>query len=300
MAALPDPRRQQLVLVAQVEIALRRVLMVAARDAEIILRQSELRIGGQISQAQLLLVLAQLRLLSERLWGTQVPDEISRVMALAAAEIAKGSSALDRFMIAHTDNPKVLQALDEAEQQRARRVAQVLETREREFKFDLSPSVYKWEALTDGMVERVISSGMALGKTQRQIAKDVRGLINPNARGGVSYAAIRLGRTEVANAYHAQTIAEYRDNPFVTGLRWNLSNSHPVPDECNELADGGDLKGKGVFRVQSVPLKPHPQCLCYLTPDTVTQGRFVDKVLNGDYNAYLLAKYPDLDPSGLP
>jgi hypothetical protein len=39
-----------------------------------------------------------------------------------------------------------------------------------------------------------------------------------------------------------------------------------------------------VFAKGDVPRKPHPQCLCFITPETVSEEEFFDKLLSGDYH----------------
>lgn len=155
---------------------------------------------------------------------------------------------------------------------------------------DLSPRVYKNAALASGRVDRVVNRGIALNKSAREIARDVRYLIRPDTPGGVSYAAKRLGRTEINNAFHTTTIQSSVELPFVAGMHWQLSASHPRFDECDELAEGNhDGLGVGVFRPENVPQKPHPQCLCYVNAVTVEPDRFMNSLFNGEYDGWLQA-----------
>ena len=50
----------------------------------------------------------------------------------------------------------------------------------------------------------------------------------------------------------------------MAGMRWRLSNRHPIWDVCNLLAQQ-DLyhMGKGVYPPEQLPPKPHPNCICY-------------------------------------
>lgn len=82
-----------------------------------------------------------------------------------------------------------------------------------------------------------------------------------------SYSARRLARTETTRAYGAATVEGARLNPFATGVKWNLSGSHPKQDECDVQAGRDDYGlGRGTYPPAQVPTYPnHPQCLCYLT-----------------------------------
>lgn len=151
----------------------------------------------------------------------------------------------------------------------------------------LSERVYNTLSLSNGLVDRRIESGLARGLSAKELAKEVRDLISPDVRGGVSYAAMRLARTELNNAFHYQQVQDAQEKPWVTGLQWNLSKSHPEKDICDTIAAGGsEGKGKGVYGVNVVPPKPHPHCLCYLTPVTMDPDEFEERLINGEFDAW--------------
>lgn len=298
---LPDTRKQMLRSVADVDLALRIALVQAARDAEKTVRRIKRGVGSEVSEAQILRVFVELRALAHELWGNEIPGIVARMIAYAEFRSSQGPDALDRVMAKRASNPKLLEAMQAAQRARARRVVQVLRTREQSARFELSSKVWKWEFWHNGQVERRLSAAFARGASAREIASMVRHMVDPDTPGGPSYAAMRLGRTEVANAFHAQTIADYKDNPFVPGLKWNLSGSHPHEDPCDELAkEHSRGLAPGVYRVLEVPDKPHPQCMCNVSPETMKERQFHRGYERGDFNAYLLGKYPDLDPAGLP
>ncbi len=122
----------------------------------------------------------------------------------------------------------------------------------------LSERVYKSTPLVTGRVDRIVQQSLARGASAREMATAVRALINPNTPGGVKYAAMRLGRTENNNSFHARQVSYAQETPWVTGVKWQLSGSHPRPDECNDYDNQ-------VYAPNEVPAKPHPNCLCYTT-----------------------------------
>jgi hypothetical protein len=84
-----------------------------------------------------------------------------------------------------------------------------------------------------------------------------------------SYSARRLARTEVTAAAGRSVVNASAVNPFVEGIRWGLSLSHPKRDRCDDHASGGP-NGDGVYAVGNVPAYPdHPHCLCTLVPVVV-------------------------------
>lgn len=149
---------------------------------------------------------------------------------------------------------------------------------------DLAPSVYKNQALMIGKIDTIVNNGILLGQSAAEIAEAVSTYINPQVNGGVRYAAHRLGRTELNNAFHTTSIMTYNESPYVEAVAWNLSGSHPEDDECDEFAESDDFGlGEGIYPPESTPDHPHPNCFCYLTPITPTPDEFQDKLLAGDY-----------------
>lgn len=150
-------------------------------------------------------------------------------------------------------------------------------------KITLSKAVYKSRALAEGMVERAVNTGLAKGDSAADIAKSVKHMINPNTPGGVSYAAKRLGRTEIVNAFHAQAMEDFSDKPWVASVQWNLSKSHPSGSGCfcEKYAE------KGKFKPDDVPNKPHPQCLCFITPNVKSWDEVLADISDSRYDNWL-------------
>lgn len=155
----------------------------------------------------------------------------------------------------------------------------------------LSDRVYKNAALSSGQLNRAINAMVVNGASAREIATRVRGFIDPNTPGGASYAAQRLGRTELNNAFHTTAVRLDAEKPWVLAQKWNLSRSHPKADVCDEYAKEEHGLGKpGVYPKNSVPRKPHPQCFCFLTPVTPSDEEFINSFHNGAYDSYIDGK----------
>lgn len=152
--------------------------------------------------------------------------------------------------------------------------------------FTLSERVYRNGRSGVKTVEKIINQGLLSGRSSREIAKNVRRYISPRTPGGMSYAALRLGRTELNNAFHQTSIRMAAEDPFTRALRWNLSRSHPKPDKCDEYANGTHTRGvnTGEFRIGDVPSKPHPQCLCFTTPVVISEDEFLRSLRQGKYD----------------
>lgn len=149
----------------------------------------------------------------------------------------------------------------------------------------LSGKVYRSRALATGWVQRQVTSGILRGDSAQDIAKQVRSSIRPSTPGGVSYAALRLGRTELNNAFHATAITLAQDRPWVEGMQWHLSKTHEfesqsIPEICERYAGQ-------IFQVDVVPSKPHPQCRCFVTPQLEPFDVFVRHLTAGQYRSWI-------------
>jgi hypothetical protein len=181
------------------------------------------------------------------------------------------------------DDAKKRAVLEQSLQQSARRNVQTMMTRVLQTQQPLSKRIYNSRGNSKAMISRVINQHLARGSSVEELARDVRKFFNPEVPGGVNFAARRLARTEINNAFHAQAIADMQDRPWVNQSRWHLSGSHPKsrPDQCNVYAS------TGLFPVDHIPKKPHPGCLCYITPDLPDVNTVLNEYLAGNYNSWI-------------
>ena len=73
--------------------------------------------------------------------------------------------------------------------------------------------------------------------------------------------AERLMRTEINSAYHYANYERWQMEPFVIGMRIDMSPQHPVEDMCDEL--------RGEYPKDFLFAGWHPQCLCMSNPITI-------------------------------
>ena len=150
----------------------------------------------------------------------------------------------------------------------------------------LSDRLWSARASDRAAIERILREGIAAGEDPLAVARRLEVYLTPEGRrlttttppirrgtpeeyrsGRGSYAARRLARTEITRAHGQATIQAAARNPFVVGVRWNLSPSHPKVDICDEHAGRDVGLGRGVYPVEAVPRYPaHPHCLCNLSP----------------------------------
>lgn len=184
--------------------------------------------------------------------------------------------------------PEMVKPLHDGLLRAMERTVEVTTTRMAQSRFPLSERIYRTRLWLDGRVERMVDSALARGLTVREFAAEARNYFNPRTPGGVRYASLRLARSEINNAFHAVAVNQVAEAPWTTGMRWHLSRSHPKPDECDRLANTDHERlGKGVFRPQNVPRKPHPQCFCYITPVTLDEDDFLDGLIAGKFDSYI-------------
>ena len=264
-------------------------------DHEIARLESAEKIGGRVRRDQLLQAKAAMHRQMEQMWS-DIGDTV-RAGKEAAAAAAVDSMIPEKWLRAAMPDADVDYLMRSAKTQAARGIDTV-EARLNLSKVPLSESVYANAAVSNGVIDDIVNAGLASGASAAEIAKSVLAYVNPATPGGAKYAAMRLGRTELNNAFHATQIKEAIDTPWTTSVKWNLSGSHPRPDECNAYADDVHMDGgeAGVWAPNQIPPKPHPNCLCFTTPVTDDREEFLRKLQAGSYDDYLDKEF-GLDPA---
>lgn len=264
-----------------------RILERAARDIQRKLEKLALKpgIGSVVRQAQLKLVLNQIAQILQAMWIAGILPTMAKGMKAAAEAAVTAQEDLERVLYASMPE-KAADALRDSLRAQAQGG---IDTAFSRVPRELSRRVYKDLALSSGQVQDAIGAGIASGLSAKELAADVHDLISPTVPGGVSYAAMRLARTEINNAFHQQQIAGGQ-RPGVKAIRWNLSGSHKRPDECNEFAAHPGTLGVGLFAPEDVPDKPHPHCLCYMTYEMMAEDDFLDALIRGDFDDQIDAR----------
>lgn len=124
-------------------------------------------------------------------------------------------------------------------------------------------------------INRIIAEGVALNKTTLEIAQDLEKYVDPEAKKEwdwskvypgtakkIDYNAQRLARTMVSHAYQQSLMKSCKNNPFVSGYKWLISNSDRVCPICIERASNDDYGlGNGIFPKDALPMD-HPNGMC--------------------------------------
>lgn len=260
------------------EKQIRRDLLSAARDIE--KQIAKLKVPGRSSSsniriAQYRVALAYVKQQIAALWLTDISPTIAKGIEASASAAANLNVLTDILCESAGLNKTVWEAA-----MRQTAINNLTAYRQRvegsSFK-PLSERVYRNIQLSQGLVDRTITNALLAGKSAREMAVEVASLIRPDVKGGISYAALRLGRTELNNAFHATTIEHHGNLPWVNKMEWHLSRSHPKPDACDNLV--------GMYKPENVPGKPHPQCFCHVTPVTISEDQFVKRFKRGDFDS---------------
>lgn len=139
----------------------------------------------------------------------------------------------------------------------------------------LSDRLYNLNEGTRKAVEDTIVQGLTEGTSARDLAKQLQKVMGEAGVDTSRYRAMRIARTEINNAHRESTVRGTIDpntgglKSYVSGVRWNLSLSHPTADVCDLWASGSsDGLDQGVYLPGETPVD-HPHGLCYTTSELV-------------------------------
>jgi hypothetical protein len=236
--------------------------------------------GKLVQRAQMERVRRELLAEQARLFD-RLGDKVSARRLRSATRAAKLSRVADRALLNLAGAGDEGKRLYDGATITAQRTLDTMLARIGLSKLPLAERIYNTRVWMDGRLDRLINGELSKGLNAARFAKVARDWFNPSVKGGTRYAAMRLARTEINNAFHATSITYAQDKPWVSKMDWNLSDSHPVPDKCNEYAD------LSPWDVYAVPRKPHPQCLCNVTERAMGEDEWMDKFIAGDFDEYL-------------
>lgn len=153
----------------------------------------------------------------------------------------------------------------------------------------LSDRLYRIDVRARKVIEDTITQGIVEGTSARDLAKRLREVMKDASVSGQPtpmHQLMRITRTEINNAHREASILSTQTSPgelkpYISGVRWNLSLSHPESDICDVWAAHDSGMGPGIYLPDSVPVD-HPHGLCFLTtvlkefPDSGIGGKKPD------------------------
>ena len=223
----------------------------------------------------------------------QIYNRMGDIIAERRVQAAEAATALgsdiDALLLDFAGRTEVASQLRASLNAGLRQTIDVAITRMTISAVPLAQRIYNSNVWANGVLQRRINSALLRGLSAREFAKEARDWFRPDTPGGVRYAAFRLARTEINNAFHATSVLQAQEKPWLESMQWHLSRSHPKPDTCDALSKGGP-KGDGIYPKMEVPKKPHPQCFCFVTPVVPDEDEFLDNLVAGNYDQYLRTK----------
>jgi hypothetical protein len=131
-------------------------------------------------------------------------------------------------------------------------------------------------------IDALLTDGIRSGRSALQMSKDLEAFLMPSRKlrrtnkpygTDASYHAMVLARSEISRAASEASFAASRANPFVSGMDWRLSASHPKIDICDSLAtiNMAGERVKDPYPLDSAPMvvaDSHPQCC---TPEQMVE-----------------------------
>lgn len=273
---LPSPREFQPYRQVQTgaEKDLRRILESTARAIQKRIASLPVGIGGDVRAAQLRTTLSVVQRLNRLMWIGAIGPRVQRGVEASEEAAQSAIEAMTRVAYAALPERAAELLIDGLRLSAASGLKSDAARRKRE----LSRRVYRQQALDNGKIEDLIRQGLISNLSAKELAQTVYKYVSPTAPGGTSYSAMRLARTEINNAFHERQI-QGATRPGVEAVKWNLSGSHKVPDDCNKFA------AHKPYAPDAVPDKPHPQCFCYLTYVTMSPKDFQRKLADGDFDS---------------
>ena len=127
-----------------------------------------------------------------------------------------------------------------------------------------SDRIWDFRKYTQNTISETLTKGIIEGKSAVNLSKDLEPFLvmsddemkafarkwaethdtawkaDWKTRGRLKYNARRLARTEINNAFREGAVQSAKRAPWVRGLKWNLSSSHPEVDICDDWASADD------------------------------------------------------------
>lgn len=268
------------------EIRLRTVMLQAAEDAQkaVIALDRDSTFSAGVKLAQTRLVLGEIQPILKDLFNEVIPIVRNGQQDAGVLAVTQLSKTDRRYLVQGFNGNGPADAFIAGQKQSARLgIANAISSITKA-DYDLSSNVYGTRALANKWLKNQVTSMVLRGSSAQEIAKQVRSSIRPSTTGGVAYAALRLGRTELNNAFHATAITLSQDRPWITGMDWHLSSVHTNRESRLEICESYAKKS---WSVDNVPAKPHPQCRCYVTPRLVAIAEFNRSLTAGKYRSWI-------------
>ncbi len=167
--------------------------------------------------------------------------------------------------------------------------------------YRLSDRIWDTAEATRRKLDLYLADAIRTGKGSLAMSRELEQFLRPDrlplrtsAPYGTkaSYDAMRLARTEITRAHGQAAQVSAAMNPFVVGMKWNLSLSHPRVDICDDYARGG-ANNDGVYPLDDLPGYPaHPHCVTPGQVVTTLRGDVpIEQIREGDHVLTHMGRY---------
>lgn len=170
--------------------------------------------------------------------------------------------------------------------------------------YRLSDRIWNTSDDTRTAINKLLRDGIQQGWSAEKLAKTVEQFLDPSRAPlrtkkpygrDASFDAMRLARTELARAHAQASYIAGLANPYVSGMDWALSPSHPRVDICDQYATigmgGGRIREAYKFGEARIP-PAHPHCLCRMQPYVSETPQQVTDKLRAIFGDPAFADYP--------
>ena len=197
----PNPLQDYLRVQQKMDVRMRTILIQAAITTarKILLLSKKNGVGARTREAQLGLFLEYLKNEQTELWVHTIYPLIVKTMKEAAGSADNAADYIDEVLRTAVGDHQAEFLLEGIRVQARIAASFDLDSRARV----LSGRVWKNVDQNIARIQRVVQKHLVTGSVNaRELAADVRRFIDPNTKGGASYAAMRLARTEINGAFH--------------------------------------------------------------------------------------------------
>lgn len=287
---MPEPQEWPTAYAKVQRMADRDIILMLRRAYRDINRQLALLdgrqgIGAAVRREQLLAIQKNILRMQAEIFR-KTGDVVRARRAEAAARAIQLGNAIDLALLERAGATGQARALREAITRGLDETVRLAILRMEQSQFSLAERIYRTQVWMDGRIQNLINSAISRGLSAREFAAEARNWFRPDTPGGTRYASMRLARSELNNVFHAVSVNQADEKPWINTMKWHLSRSHPKADICDAYAHGG-RDGNGIYLVRDVPRKPHPQCFCFVTPQAPDEDEFLDNLVAGNYDSYL-------------
>lgn len=158
-----------------------------------------------------------------------------------------------------------------------------------------SDRVWMYHDMMKADLALLLQTGLIQGKNARELARDIKKYVNPDAKGGARYNAERLMRTELARVQTEAQMQSFERNGF--SMYTFITNSGCCP-KCQALNGKHFSVEDHEIALNAPPLHPHCRCSTAAYEDSDEFDAWLDYLADGGTTESWEAAKKGLEKSG--